>query len=97
MNAGAFGDSVQEYLHLNGYTQKELADKLGLHPKVLSRKLRGSGNAQLTQLEVRRIILALVHWNVIATQDEVLHLLELAQMRPTSFSAAVVKRASLCT
>jgi len=87
VNAGAFGDSVQEYLHLNGYTQKELADKLGLHPKVLSRKLRGSGNAQLTQLEVRRIILALVHWNVIATQDEVLHLLELAQMRPTSFSA----------
>lgn len=88
MNAGTFGDRVQKYLHLNGHSQKELADELGLHPKVLSRKLRESGNAHLTQLEVRRIITSLVQWNAIATRDEVINLLELAGMRLTGFSAS---------
>ncbi|HET7637224.1 MAG TPA: AAA family ATPase, partial [Ktedonobacteraceae bacterium] len=81
-----FCDSVQNYLHTSGYTQKELADALGLHPKVLSRKLHGSGNAYLTHQEIRCIITTLAEWHAIATQDEALHLLELAQVKPTIFS-----------
>ncbi len=84
---GTFSDSVQKYLRTSGYSQKELADEVGLHPKVLSRKLHGSGNARLTHLEVRCIIKTLARWQAITTQDEALQLLELAQMRPTSFSA----------
>ncbi|MBA2681842.1 MAG: hypothetical protein H0U76_26030, partial [Ktedonobacteraceae bacterium] len=83
----AFSESVQGYLRTSGYTQKELANVLGLHPKVLSRKLHGSGNARLTHLEVQRIITTLARWHAITTQDEALCLLELAQLGPTIFSA----------
>ncbi len=81
-----FCDSVQQYLHTSGYTQKELADALGLHPKVLSRKLHSSGNAYLTHQDIRCIITTLAEWNAITTRDEALHLLELAHMEPTIFS-----------
>src|SRR5256714_13186981 len=85
-NMGTFGDSVQTYLRTSGYSQKELADELGLHPKVLSRKLNGSGNAQLTRLEVQRIIIPLARWRVIPSQEEALHLFELAEVEPPIFS-----------
>lgn len=83
----AFSQSVQRYLRSSGYSQAELADALGLHPKVLSRKLHGSQNARLTRLDVRRIITTLAHWQAITFQDEALQLLELAQWGPTGFSA----------
>lgn len=82
----AFGTHVQKYLRASGYSQKELADALGLHPKVLSRKFNGSEHAYVTQLEVRRIITTLACWRVITTQDEVLHLLEAAALGPDAFS-----------
>lgn len=87
MDVGAFGESVRTYLHSSGHSQKELAHELSLNPKVLSRKLHRSENAYLTQVEVRRIILTLAHWKALTTQDETLHLLELAHMEPNSFSA----------
>jgi predicted ATPase/tetratricopeptide (TPR) repeat protein/transcriptional regulator with XRE-family HTH domain len=87
MNVGTFSESIQEYLRASGYSQKELAAALGLHPKVLSRKLNGSGNAHLTHLEVQSIITTLADWRAITTQDEVLHLLELVQVEPTIFSS----------
>src|SRR5215469_17753241 len=87
MNTGTFSESVQEFVRVSGYTQKELAEELCLHPKVLSRKLNGTGHAYLTHLEIQRIITTLVHWHAITTLDEVLHLLELAQMEPGSFSS----------
>src|SRR6266853_4355633 len=87
MNVGTFSESIQEYLRASGYSQKELAVALGLHPKVLSRKLNGSGNAHLTHLEVQSIITTLARWHAISTQDEALHLLELAQVGSTTFSA----------
>src|SRR5947208_6691420 len=83
---GTFSDSVQTYLRTSGYPQKELAGELGLNPKVLSRKLNGSGNAHLTLLEVKRIIITLVHWHALTAQEEALHLLELAEVGPTIFS-----------
>ncbi|MBO0793570.1 MAG: hypothetical protein J2P36_21830, partial [Ktedonobacteraceae bacterium] len=86
IKSGTFSEGVQKHLHASGYSQKELADALGLHPKVLSRKLNGSGNARLTHLEVQRIVTTLAHWRVITTQAEALHLLKLAQVEPTIFS-----------
>jgi predicted ATPase len=87
MITGEFGDSVQEYIRASGYSQKELADALGLHPKVLSRKLNKSGNARVTHMEVQRIVAILARWQAISTRDEAIHLLKLAQMSPNSFSA----------
>ena len=86
MNVSAFSDSVQKYVRASGYSQKELASVLGLHPKVLSRKLNGNGNAYLTNLEVQCIIKTLARWQAITTQNEALQLLELAQIGPTIFS-----------
>src|SRR5947209_11048345 len=82
----AFSDRVQTYLRTSGYKQKELAGELGLDPKVLSRKLNGSSNAQLTRLEIQRIILTLARWHVITMQEEALHLLALAKVEPGIFS-----------
>jgi predicted ATPase len=86
MDVAAFGGRVQESLRGSGYTQKDLAGALGLHPKVLSRKLHGNEDAHLTQIEVRRIITTLASWQAISTQDEAHQLLALAQMQPSSFS-----------
>lgn len=85
-NIGTFSDSVQEHLRTSGYSQKQLADALSLHPKVLSRKLNGSGNARLTYLEIQRVIMTLANWHAITTLEEALHLLELAEVEPTIFS-----------
>jgi predicted ATPase len=85
-NVGAFSDRVQEHLRTGGYSQKELADALGLHPKVLSRKLHGSGNSHLTHLEIQRVITQLADWHAITTREEALDLLELAQVGPSIFS-----------
>src|SRR5207253_1598858 len=65
---------------------KELADELGLHPKVLSRKLNSSGNAHLTHMEVKRIIITLARWHALTAQEEALHLLELPEVGPAIFS-----------
>ncbi len=81
-----FSVSLRERLRASGYFQKELADKLGLHSKVLSRKLRCNGNAHLTEQEVKHIITTLAQWQAITTRDEALQLLEQAQLQPASFS-----------
>ncbi len=86
ISARIFSTSLREHLRASGYFQKELANELGLHSKVLSRKLRGNGNAHLTEQEVKHIITTLAKWQAITTRDEALHLLEQAQMQPGSFS-----------
>jgi len=95
MNTSAFGDCVQEYVRSSGYSQKELAEEIGLHPKVLSRKLNNSGKAYLTHLEVQRIVITLARWRAISTQDEAIHLLELANMGPNYFSSQEWQRPPL--
>jgi predicted ATPase/transcriptional regulator with XRE-family HTH domain len=86
MTDRTFRDSLQKYLRSSGYSQKRLADAIGLDPKVLSRKLNGNENAYLTQLDVKRIITKLAEWYVITTRNEVFSLFELAQVGPISFS-----------
>src|SRR6266571_4817138 len=87
ISARAFSNSLRKRLRAVGYFQQDLANELSLHPKVLSRKLRGNGNAHLTEQEVRCIITTLARWQAITTQDEALQLLELSQVEPTIFNA----------
>ncbi|MGZ3623089.1 MAG: hypothetical protein ACXWPG_08350, partial [Ktedonobacteraceae bacterium] len=85
INTSVFCECVQEYIRVSGFSQKELADEIGLNSKVLSRKLNRSGKAYLTHLEIHRIIKALAHWRAISTQEEAIRLLELARMGPNYF------------
>ncbi len=87
MHGGTLSDCIQAFLRSSGYSQKELAAVLGLNPKVLSRKLNGSGNAHLTHLEVRDILLALTRWHGVTTQEEAFQLLKLAQVGTALFDA----------
>ncbi len=87
MDGISFGQQIQTCLRASGHSQHHLADELGLHPGVLNCKLRAKGNAYLNQLEVKRIILTLINWNAISTHDEVVQFLELANLRPSSFTA----------
>ena len=83
---GAFGSSIQKLLRPSGHTQKELADTIPLHHKVLSRKLTGYGQTHLNHVEIRKILVTLAEWHVINTQDEIRTLLELAHVEPNIFS-----------
>ncbi len=82
MNIEAFRDCVQGYLRTGGYKQEELAKAIGLHPKVLSRKLNRNANAQLTLRDVRAIVIALADWHVLASREELLALLAAAEIDP---------------
>ena len=84
---GTFSNNVQRLLRSSGHTQRELADAIPLHHKVLSRKLNGSGQAHLTHFEIRKILITLVKWYVVTSQDEILTLLELAYVDAGIFSA----------
>src|ERR1700738_1658010 len=86
INTMTFGESLRKYFRAGGYCQQELAKKIGLGPKVLSRKLNGTSNSRLTDKEVKLIIVALCDWAAITTREEVFHLLELAQLKPDIFS-----------
>lgn len=81
----AFSKSVQRHLHAGGYTQQQLAKAMNLHPKVLSRKLNGTGSATLDKKEIRRIILMLAEWQAISSQKDVYQLLEQAHLEPAFF------------
>jgi predicted ATPase len=87
MNASTLSECIQEYIRTSGYSQKGLADEMGLHPKVLSRKLNHSGKAYLTHHEIHRIVITLARWRAISSQDEAIHLLELAHIGPNCFSS----------
>lgn len=85
--AETLADGVQKYLRISGYIQKDLADKLSLNHKVLSRKLNGSGNAYLTRPEIKLIIITLALWKGVTKRSEVLNLLDLAHAGPNTFTA----------
>lgn len=95
MDGTSFSDQVQTYLRASGHSQQHLADTLGLHPGVLNRKLRGNGNAYLTQMEVKRIILTLAQWQAITEQGEALRLLDMAHLKRNNFSAEEWKTSPL--
>jgi predicted ATPase len=83
---GAFREYLRKCLRTAGHFQHELAEKMIIDPKVLSRKLRGTNDSRLFDEEVTRIIRILAKWGAINTRAEACHLLELAQLKPDIFS-----------
>src|SRR5450759_2585956 len=82
-----FALMVRKRLRMAGYFQQDLANALGLHPKVLSRKMGSNQEGYLTDQEVRSIIKQLAEWQAITSRDEALQLLSLAQVEPRILSA----------
>ena len=85
-NLDRFRQKVSNALRQSGRLQKELAQALGIHPQVLSRKLHGAKNNVLTHGEVKQIVKALAGWDAIATQSEGVELLSLMGLPARSFS-----------
>jgi predicted ATPase len=79
-----FHERITTLLRAAGRKQLELAKALPLDPHVLGRKLNGT--RQITQQEIRQIILTLAVWGAITTQAEARELLFLVRMRLESFS-----------
>lgn len=69
---------IRGYLRVSGHAQHELARALGLHPKVLSRKVSGNGDAWLNHQEVKGILLTFVAWHAITNREQALQLLAAA-------------------
>jgi predicted ATPase/transcriptional regulator with XRE-family HTH domain len=88
MDLEVFKSKIHYYRSLAGISQKKLAQELGLSPGVLSNKLNGTNKASLNIPEIKRIIEHLVEWGSISSQEELIELLELANLRPSSFSPA---------
>ncbi|MEO8971435.1 MAG: NB-ARC domain-containing protein [Ktedonobacteraceae bacterium] len=81
-----FNTALRQCLRAKGYYEKDLAKATGLNAKVFSRKLNNSGNAHLTVEDVKRIITAIVQLEVITSQNEIVSLLNLAQLDASIFS-----------
>jgi predicted ATPase len=86
IHSEAFNACLRKYLRESGYFQKDLAKAFPLDEKALSRKLKGNADKHLTDDDVKRIIIVLAQWKVLTTQDEAVHLLELAQLATSIFS-----------
>ena len=86
INGKALSHYLREHLRGTDHFQNELANILGLHPKVLSRKLNGYEHAHLTTQEGLFAVDTLIRWKAITVQDEVLEFLALAQVAPDTFS-----------
>jgi non-specific serine/threonine protein kinase len=72
-----FSNKLQDYCRLTGNSRKTLAHELGLHPTLLSHKLKGTDNRTLTHAEVKAIVKILAKWEAISSQDEAMELLAL--------------------
>ena len=88
MQREAFRAKLKLYLRLIGQSQKALAAELGLNADVLSHKLNGISNSQLTHAEIRQIILILAQWLAFSTQAEVIEMLSYVDMGRQHFSEA---------
>lgn len=86
MELEIFRTKIKSYLQQAGVAQGKLASELGLHPSVLSHKLRGNGVFRLSQVEVRQIVKILANEQVINSRDEAIELLELMNLDEDCFS-----------
>lgn len=97
VNIEAFREALWGYRKASGHSQEQLAKAIGIHPKVLSRKLHGDSDSYLTHPEVKSIIRTLAGWQAISRQDEACHLLELAGLGPSTFSEEEWRKPPLST
>ncbi len=79
---------IQKYLRASGHVQHELAREVGLHPKVLSRKVNRNGDARLNHQEIKGIIKALAAWHAITSREQALQLLAAAGVEAAIMSDA---------
>src|SRR5579884_2057096 len=79
---------IQKYLRASGHVQHELAREVGLHPKVLSRKVNRNGEARLNHQEIKGIIKALAAWHAITSREQALQLLAAAGVEAAIMSEA---------
>lgn len=77
MGLATFSENVKGYLKAAGYSQKMLANALGLDPSLLNHKLNGTGRTILTHPEVKEIIKQLATYEAITRQSEAMELLAL--------------------
>jgi predicted ATPase/transcriptional regulator with XRE-family HTH domain len=97
MNLNAFRKALWSYRTASGHSQEQLARAIGIHPKVLSRKLHGDSDSYLTHPEVKDIIKRLAEWQGITRRDEACHLLELAGLGQSAFSEEEWQKPPLST
>lgn len=86
IRSAAFNDKLRTFLHDRGRSQKDLAQAINLHEKVLSRKFSEHNKADFSEDDVRKIITTFAQWRFINTREEVEDWLALAEMEPDSFS-----------
>src|SRR5689334_19955504 len=78
MSKDNFASLVKSHLKAAGYSQKILANELGVNNSVLSHKLNGTGRFILTYPEIRSIIKALAKLEAINQREQTLELLDAA-------------------
>ncbi|HEX2916082.1 MAG TPA: tetratricopeptide repeat protein [Chloroflexia bacterium] len=81
-----FREQIKALRRAAGFSQKDLAEAIGLNHQVLSRKLSGRGPTGLTRPEVRQIVKTLAGWQALTRVSEVLELLALMGMGKEAFS-----------
>lgn len=86
MSIQQFREAVKNYRRSTAYTQKSLADALGLHQQVLSRKMSDISSTRLTHNEIKKIVQLLAEWKGIFTRDQAAELLGFVDLKPTIFS-----------
>ena len=84
-----FRQMLQAHRRALGRTQRELARAIGLHPDVLSHKLRGRDGATLTQADAVAIVVTLAKWGALTTRAEARTLLGLMAVPPHAVPAAM--------
>jgi non-specific serine/threonine protein kinase len=76
MNINNFAGMVKSYLKNAGYSQKILANELGMNSSVLTHKLNGTGRFVLTYPEIRAIVKTLAKLEAITYKNQVSDLLQ---------------------
>src|SRR5690348_7990585 len=70
-----FRTLLKQHLRRAGYSHKDLAEELGWHPSLLSRKLYQCNYATLTYTEVKQIVNILTRWKALTSSQEAVALL----------------------
>src|SRR5579859_615525 len=86
MDRAGFRTAVENYRRPTGFTQKELARAMGLHPKTLSHKLHGSDGASLRHDDVRAIVRTLTEWGALRKRTQAIELLALMSLGRDGFT-----------
>ncbi|HEX2910044.1 MAG TPA: NB-ARC domain-containing protein [Chloroflexia bacterium] len=88
MSMENFRAKLKRYLRQSGYSQKQLAHELGMHPAQLSNKFNEHNYANLTHYDVKQIVKVLATWKAISTRQEAIDFLAEVGLGFNSFQLA---------